>query len=63
MKEYTVIGAWSDGTPLAFGAVEGRHDVDGDMGYLGFQPWALAVTAQDEQEAMESAVREMEGEA
>lgn len=40
-KTFTVIGAWADVAPLAFGAVEGQHAVAGDLDYRGFTPYAV----------------------
>ncbi|BBX87984.1 hypothetical protein [Mycolicibacterium aubagnense] len=57
MAKYTVIGAHCDGTLLVFGAVEGEHQVEGDLQYYGYQPWADHVEASTAQEACEKAAR------
>lgn len=61
-RMYTVIGLWSDGEPLAAGAIEGEHEVAGDLDYYGFQPWATSTEAADADEAMEYAVEQMRDE-
>jgi len=55
MATYTVVGAYCDGTLMVFGAIAGKHDVSGDMGYYGYQPYATHVDASSAQEAMEKA--------
>lgn len=55
MAKFTVIGAYVDGTRLIFGAIEGEHQVAGDLQYYGYQPWAGHVEASSAQEACEKA--------
>lgn len=60
MKIWTVIGLWSDGEPLAAGAIVGEHEVDGDLDYVGYKPWATIVEADCADNAMEYAVEKMQ---
>jgi hypothetical protein len=53
MATWTVVGAYSDSELLVFGAIPGKHQVDGDMNYHGYQPFAGYVEADSAQEAME----------
>lgn len=54
---YTVVGAYCDGARMAFGAIEGKHQVSGDLEYDDYQPFADHVEASSAQEAMEMAQR------
>lgn len=56
---YTVVGLWCDDAPLSAGAILGEHEVDGDLDYIGFQPWAASIEADTAQDAMEAAVETM----
>lgn len=56
---FTVIGLWSDDVPLVAGAIVGEHEVSGDLGYHGYQPWATAVEASDFDGAMAAAIKVM----
>lgn len=55
---WTVIGAWIEDEPVAFGAIRGEHEVGG--GESGNdQPWATSVEADSHDAAVEVAVAEM----
>ena len=60
LTPYTVIGVWYNDEPIAAGAITGTHDVEGDLDYIGFQPWATTVEADDADDAMARAVQIMQ---
>ncbi|KMV13572.1 hypothetical protein ACT17_34530 [Mycolicibacterium conceptionense] len=56
MAKYTVIGAYDGDDLLIVGAVEGEHQVGGDMKAVnGLEPWADHIEASNAQEACEKA--------
>ncbi|BBY54059.1 hypothetical protein H7J07_05475 [Mycobacterium koreense] len=57
MAVWTVVGAYSGGELMLFGAIEGKHQVGGDLGYHGYQPFADHVDAGSAQEALEKAAQ------
>lgn len=62
MTTFTVLGLWYDDQPLAAGAVPGEHIADGDLDYIGFQPWACRVDATSADAACAAAVERMRAE-